>query len=91
MMIEMFCFLSGFWCPLATANYTDYPCPMGYYCPAGTLYWNEFPCPTGYFNNATERTDLSQCTSCPGMTGDVTEVPGIVSSVWSSYFCRNER
>ena len=64
-------FSVGFWCPLGTANYTDYPCPLGYYCPAGTHYWNEFPCPAGYFNNVTHRIQQGQCIECPGKAEDV--------------------
>ena len=40
-------FNSGYWCPLETANYTDFPCPTGFFCPNGTRFWNENPCPTG--------------------------------------------
>ena len=39
--------ITGWYCPLGTANYTDFPCPTGFYCPNGTQFWNDYPCPTG--------------------------------------------
>ena len=46
----------GYWCPLETSNYTDYPCPTGFYCPNGTRYWNDMPCPVGECKNIVQNT-----------------------------------
>ena len=61
-------FLPGYYCPVGTANYTDYACPTGHYCPLGTHWWNQFPCDAGTHNNLTHRTKVDDCLSCPGNT-----------------------
>ena len=56
---------AGFYCPMATVNYTDNPCPSGYYCLADASSGTQNPCPAGTYNNVTEATDDSYCLQCP--------------------------
>ena len=84
---EWLCFnllFSGYYCPVATSNYTDYACPTGHYCPLGTQWWNQYPCDAGSYNNLTERTKPGDCLSCPGQWSSVFLV---LLCVHMSYSC----